>query len=530
MATSVRMIPPKIQLINGTDDAQPRKRKAAAYARVSTNNEEQLTSYESQRDYYTRYINERDDLEFAGLYADEGISGLSMKKRDGFNRMISDALEGKIDLILTKSISRFARNTVDCISTVRRLREKNVEVFFEKENIYTLDGRGELLLTVLASLAQSESASIAQNTSWGLRKRFADGKVTMPYSSFLGYEKGENGQPQIVESEAETVRLIYRLYMEGKTASAIARHLMNQGIPTPAGKTVWQPRTVESILSNEKYRGDAILQKRYTTDFLTKKMKVNTGQLPQYYVENSHPAIIDPQEFEAVQAEIERRKKLGRPGACNSALSTKMVCGDCGGFYGAKVWGSNTKYRKVIWRCNNKYRNAEKCATPHVLEEAVRQKFLEVFNSLLEYRTELVSACRQAQEALCDCTGIQPEIDALNLELEVTVGLARKSLQDSTMKELASEDTRKQTKAYLEKQHQLQSLIKELEEAQGERRRKATMLTHYIRNMEEQKTALTAFDERVWAATVQTVTVRRDGELVFRFKDGTEKAVQSDAQ
>ena len=352
----------------------------------------------------------------------------------------------------------------------------------------------------------------------------------MPYSSFLGFEKGENGQPQIVESEAETVRLIYRLYMEGKTASAIARSLMSRGIPTPAGKTVWQPRTVESILSNEKYRGDAILQKKYTTDFLTKKMKVNTGQLPQYYVENSHPAIIDPQEFEAVQAEIERRKKLGRPGACNSPLSTRLVCGDCGGYYGAKVWGSNTKYRKVIWRCNNKYRNEEKCATSHVLEETVRQKFLEVFNSLLEYRTELVSACRQAQEALCDCSGIQPEIDALNLELEVTVGLARKALQESTMKELASEDTRKQTKAYLEKQHQLQARIKELEEAQGERRRKATMLTHYIRNLEEQKTALTAFDERVWAATVQTVTIRRDGELVFRFKDGTEKAVQSDAQ
>lgn len=443
--------------------------------------------------------------------------------------MVSDALAGKIDMILTKSVSRFARNTVDCLSTVRKLREKNVEVFFEKENIYTMDGRGELLLTVLSSLAQSESQSISQNTSWGLRKRFADGKVTMPYGIFLGFEKGEDGSPQVVESEAETVRLIYRLFMEGKTASGIARTLMNDGILTPGGKTVWQPGTVESILTNEKYRGDAILQKTYTTDFLTKKSNVNTGQLPQYYVENSHPAIIDPREFEAVQAEIERRKKLGRPGTCNSPLSTRLVCGDCGGYYGAKVWGSNTKYRKVIWRCNNKYKNAEKCATPHVLEEGVRQKFLDVFNSLLEYRMELISACRQAQETLCDCTGIQPQIDALTLELEVIVGLARKSIQNSTMKELASEDTQKQTKAYLDKKQEIQARIKELEEQKGERRRKAAILTQYIRNLEEQKTALTAFDERVWSATVQTVTIQRDGELVFRFKDGTERTVQSDA-
>ncbi len=318
--------------------------------------------------------------------------------------------------------------------------------------------------------------------------------------------------------------------MEGKTASAIARHLMNLGIPTPGGKTVWQPNTVESILSNEKYRGDAILQKTFTTDFLTKKMKVNTGQLPQYYVENSHPAIIDPQEFEAVQAEIERRKKLGRPSACNSPLSTKMVCGDCGGFYGAKVWGSNTKYRKVIWRCNNKYKNAEKCSTEHVLEDEVKRKFLDVFNSLLEYRTELVSACHQAQELLCDCSGIQPEIDTLKLELEVTIGLVRKSLQESTMKDLASEDVQKKTATYLDKQRQLQAHINGLEELKQERGRKATMLGHYIRNLEAQKTTLTAFDDRVWAAMVQTVTILQDGGLLFSFKDGTERRVQSDAE
>ena len=525
MATSVRYIPASLQMHSSKSVQLNGKRRTAAYARVSTASEEQQTSYDAQVDYYTKYIDERPDWEFAGMYADEGISGLSLKKRDGFNSMVSDALAGRIDLIITKSVSRFARNTVDCLSIVRKLREKQVEVFFEKENIYTFDGKGELLLSILASLSQEEAKNISDNTKWGLRKRFADGKVVMPYAQFLGFEKGEDGLPRIVESEAKTVRMIYRLFMEGKTPSAIARYLINHGIATPGGKKVWQPTTVESILSNEKYRGDAILQKTFTADFLTKKMKVNNGELPQYYVENSHPAIIDPQEFEAVQIEMERRKKLGRPSACNSPLSTKLVCGDCGGFYGAKVWGSNTKYRKVIWQCNNKYKNEEKCSTPHVVEEEVKQKFLEVFNNLLEYRTELVSACRQAQEVLCDCSGIQPEIDKLKLELEVTTELTRKSIQESSMKDLASEEMQKQTAAYLEKQKQLKTRINELDEHKQERNRKATSIGHYIRNLEEQKTTLTAFDERVWAAVVQTVTIQQDGGLVFSFKDGTERKV-----
>ena len=184
--------------------------------------------------------------------------------------------------------------------------------------------------------------------TWGQRKRFADGKVSMPYKRFLGYEKGEDGTPKIVESEAEIVRLIYRLYMEGKTSSAIAKHLTASGIPSPGGKQKWQVATVNSILSNEKYKGDALLQKRFTVDFLTKTIKDNEGEVPQYYVQNSHPGIIAPDEFDTVQAEIERRKQLGRPAACQSPLSTKLVCGDCGGFYGSKVWGSNTKYRKMI--------------------------------------------------------------------------------------------------------------------------------------------------------------------------------------
>jgi len=213
----------------------------------------------------------------------------------------------------------------------------------------------------------------------------ADGKISLPYSQFLGYEKGEDGLPKIVESEAGIVRMIFRLFMEGKTPSAIAKHLESEGIPSPAGKKTWQVATVKSILTNEKYKGDALLQKHFTVDFLTKKRKSNEGEVPQYYVQNSNPAIIAPDEFDAVQAEIERRKGLGRPSGCNSPFSAKLVCGDCDGFFGSKVWGSNTRYRRVIWRCNEKYRGDKKCNTPHVpLDFVLFSKLVRLAYALYE--------------------------------------------------------------------------------------------------------------------------------------------------
>ena len=247
-------------------------------------------------DYYPQYIKANPDWQFVAVYTDEGISATNTKRRDGFNRMVQDALDGKIDLIVTKSVSRFARNTVDSLTTVRKLKEKGVEVYFQKENIYTLDSKGELLITIMSSLAQEESRSISENVTWGQRKRFADGKVTMPYRHFLGYRKGADGLPEIVPEEAKLVQRIYRLFLQGKTAHAIGKILTAEGIPTPAGKEKWQSSTIESILQNEKYRSDARLQKKFTVDFLQKKMKVNEGEVPQYYVENSHPAIIEQEE------------------------------------------------------------------------------------------------------------------------------------------------------------------------------------------------------------------------------------------
>ena len=235
------------------------RRKVAGYARVSADSEEQLTSYEAQVDYYTKFIRSNPDWEFVDVYTDEGISATNTRHRDGFNRMIADALAGRIDLIVTKSVSRFARNTVDSLTAVRKLKEHGTEVYFEKEGIYTFDSKGELLITIMSSLAQEESRSISENVTWGQRKRFADGKVSLPYKSFLGYCKGPDGLPEIVPKEAEIVRDIYKLFIQGKTVNWIATYLTAKGIPTPRGKEKWQTSTIESILTNEKYKGSAVL-------------------------------------------------------------------------------------------------------------------------------------------------------------------------------------------------------------------------------------------------------------------------------
>lgn len=521
-ARAVMVIPQTIKSLAVSPNGRTEKKRVAAYARVSTDSEEQLTSYEAQVDYYTKWIKERSDWEFVGIYTDEGISAVNTKKREGFNRMVADALAGKLDLIVTKSVSRFARNTVDSLSTVRKLKEKGVEVFFEKENIYTFDGKGELLITLMSSLAQEESRSISENVTWGQRKRFADGKVNMPYKRFLGYEKGEDGTPQIVESEAETVRMIYRLFMEGKTASAIAKHLVESAIPSPGGKKNWQVGTVDSILRNEKYKGDALLQKRFTVDFLTKTIKDNEGEVPQYYVQNSHSAIIVPDEFDAVQLEIERRKQLGRPAACNSPLSTKLVCGDCGGFYGSKVWSSNTKYRKVIWRCNNKYKGDAKCTTPHVTEEEIKNKFIEVFNSLMEYRGELVANCRLAQETLCDCSELDAELDEIHREIEVVSELSRKAIYENAHLPISQEDWYERNNGYLQRHKKATERASELQGLKRQRQSKNHTLESFIRNLESSAEVMDTFDERIWMVLVDQVIILPDSKVIFRFKDGTE--------
>ncbi len=496
------------------------KKRVAAYARVSTDTEEQLSSYEAQVDHYTKHIHSNPAWDFINVYADEGISATSTKKRNGFNKMIADALSGKIDLIITKSVSRFARNTVDTLTTVRQLKEKGVEVFFEKENIYTMDSKGELLITIMSSLAQEESRSISENVTWGHRKRFADGKLMLPYGRFLGYEKGEDGLPQIVEKEAVVVRLIYKLFLEGKTPTGIARHLTAEGILTPSGKDIWQSSTVENILKNEKFKGDALLQKTFTIDFLTKKKKANEGEIPQYYVENSHPAIIMPEVYDMVQQEFIKRKNVIGYKTGGSCFSGRIICGECGSFYGSKVWHSTSIYRRTIWQCNHKFKNDKKCQIPHLYEEDIKKSFVEVFNSLIKNKAEILQNYKAIIAALTDTSKLDNESAKLQSESKVVAEMLRKCVEENANTAIDQVEYNMRYRDLAEHQEAIKNKLIEINNKHQERNAKRENIDTFIQMLENSDTLLTEFDEELWNSTLDVVTIHSEHEIAFTFKDG----------
>lgn len=523
---NVRKIEARVDGHTPTTEDTVRKRRVAAYARVSTDSSEQLTSYASQVDFYTRYIKSNPDWEFVSVYTDEGISGTDTKKREGFTRMVEDALNGKIDLILTKSISRFARNTVDSLTTICRLKEKHVEVYFEKENIYTLDAKGEVMLTIMSSLAQEESRSISENVTWGIRKNMADGKITLAYKYFLGYEKGEDGLPKIVEEEAVIVREIYRLFLDDYTLRKIADTLTERGILTPRGKKVWSVTTVKSILTNEKYKGDALLQKTYTTDFLTKKVKKNEGEIPQYYIQDSHPAIIDPETFDLVQEEMTRRypdrHKLHRA----SPFSAKLVCGDCGGFYGRKVWHSNSRYKRSVWHCNRKYDQDSACNTPTLTEMEIKDAYLQAVRLIWKDKASFISRLEQRLIKLSHTSELERALEAAQNSYSKLINEQRLYMEENArvIQDQAEYDRRflgmeKEANAAGEKMHQLEQRILERSGQAGRLRRCLKVLEEYEGSVEE-------FEEDLWNTLVETATISQDKTLTFHFYDGTDIPVK----
>lgn len=498
VARNVTVIPATRNLHSNTAIGDQTLRRVAGYARVSTASEEQASSYDAQINYYKNYITSRSDWEFVHVYADRATSGLNTKKREHFNDMIDDAMAGKIDLIITKSVSRFARNTVDSLTTIRKLKDRGVEVYFEEQNIWTFDSKGELLITIMSSLAQEESRSISENVTWGKRKCFADGKVYMPYKRFLGYERGADGVPKVVPKQAEIVRHIYDLFMSGMTTFAVAKELTEEGIRTPAGKTNWAASTVESILTNEKYKGDAILQKRFTVDFLQKKMKVNEGEVPQYYVENSHEAIVSEELFDQVQEEMERRKKLGRRYRSGSLFSCRIVCGDCGDFYGPKVWNSNNKYRRVIWQCNSKFKGAHRCATPHLTEDAIKEKFIEAYNQLIPDREQLIEDCRVMQATLTDCTEIDKEIEQNMQEAEIVSGLVQRCVDENSQTPMDQDEYLARYNGMVNRYEAIKHKLAELQKKRAERLRRADAIGAFMFGLMERDNAVTTFTGGLW--------------------------------
>ena len=524
-AKNVIVIPATISQRTRKNTEARTRRRVAGYARVSTDSDEQFTSYEAQVDYYTQYIKNNPEWEFVKVYTDEGISGTNTKKREGFNQMVADAVSGKIDLIITKSVSRFARNTVDSLTTIRKLKEKGVEVFFEKENIWTFDSKGELLLTIMSSLAQEESRSISENITWGKRKQFADGKVCLPYKQFLGYRKGANGLPEIVPEEAEIILRIYSDFISGKAPSTIAKELTRDGILTPGGKTEWEKKVVLSILTNEKYKGAALLQKRYTVDFLQKKTKVNEGEVPQYYVENSHPAIIEPEEWDRVQIELARRKTSGKATISNSPFSTKVFCGDCGSRYTPITWHSNDKYRRLIWQCINKFHNPVKCTTTHLTAEQLEQKFLEMFAIYFADRKATIDTLRYVQKTLTDTDFIDDDIEACEREMDILTEMIRQTVMLNASATVSEEEYRRRYNDLTDRFRAEEEKLKRLTAERKKRDAESVAIGGMLFELTETPAPPIEFDEKLWNATVERLTVYEDEHLVFSLKDGTEITV-----
>ena len=375
------MVIPPIAEMQGESRIDMRPKRVAAYCRVSTDREEQEHSFETQKAMYTEMIMMKPTWQMAGIYADEGITGTVAKKRPGFMKMIEDCRKGKIDMIVTKSVSRFSRNNLDCLMYVRKLKQLGIPIIFEKEGINTIQVSSELLLTLFGALSQAESESISMNVKLGIRQSLKNGNVRFSYKTFLGYRKGADGQPEIVPEQADIVRRIYNDFLAGATYLEIAKRLTEENVPTMGGGNRWFSERIKSILKNEKYKGDALLQKTYITDPISKRVKKNNGELPMYYVENSHPAIIERRIFDRVQEEIARRagkKKVKQTGTKTElgrysgkyALTELLYCGECGTPYRRCTWSRDGK-KKIVWRCVSRLDYGKKyCKNSPSVEES----------------------------------------------------------------------------------------------------------------------------------------------------------------
>ncbi len=390
----------------------------AAYCRVSTEQEEQQNSYQVQIAYYTDLINRKKEWTLAGIFADEGISGTQAKKRPEFLKMIRLCKKQKIDLVITKSISRFARNTVDCLEYVRQLKDLGIGVIFEKENINTLTMTSEFMIALYGSFAQAESESISKNVSWGKQKAYAEGKVAFQYSKLLGYQKGADGKPEIVPDEAETVRLIYELFLDGLSFTRIKTTLESKGELTAMGNKIWSESNIKSILKNEKYVGDALLQKTFTADCITKKVVKNNGERPMYLVTNHHAPIIDRDTFNRVQQELARRsskrkisdKTTTEQGKYSSkyALSELLICGNCGTPYRRCTWTAGGK-KQIVWRCISRLEHGKKyCSeSPTIHEHKLHRAILQAVNEYLGCGDEIAKILKANIGSVLECKNQQ---------------------------------------------------------------------------------------------------------------------------
>ena len=485
-AAKVIIIPAKPEAT--AQETVKRQLRVAAYCRVSTDDEEQLTSYEAQQNYYTDKIMTNRDWTMAGIFADEGITGTSARKRPEFLRMIRMCKQKKIDIVLTKSISRFARNTVDCLNYIRALRALGIAVIFEKENINTLEADSEILITMLGAFAQSESESISANVRWGKRQAMREGKAIIQYDRLYAYEKGVDGNPRVIPEQAEVVRSIYNQYLTGASLRMIKERLESEQILNVAGNPQWTITAIRGILTNEKYCGDVLLQKTFISDYISRKVIRNTGQLPMYLLQNHHDGIVERKTFDAVQTEMARRnagkspsKKKAPTGltsyASKYALSERLVCGECGTLYRRCTWSKGAK-KRVVWRCVSRLDYGTKYChnSPTLDEEPLQRTILAAINSIMSKKDTLIRQITSAMEM---------EIAPVPGESMSLAGIEHRlgELNDQTRKLVAEAARSEDSAAYTSQLRAIMNEATELKEKRTfiqKRRRNDALAAHRI--------------------------------------------------
>ena len=528
---TVIFIPAKPEAVR----ASKRQLRVAAYCRVSTDDEEQLTSYEAQKNYYTDKIMTNKEWTMAGLFADEGITGTSARKRPEFLRMIRQCKQGKIDIVLTKSISRFARNTVDCLNYVRALKELGIAVIFEKENMNTLEVDSEILITMLGAFAQSESESISANVRWGIRQAMKEGKATIQYKYLYGYRKGEDGRPEIIPDQAEVVRKIYDLFLSGTPVRGIQEYLNTSAVPNINGEPKWARSAIDSILTNEKYCGDVLLQKTYIDDCINKKVKKNTGQLPMYLVQNHHEGIISRETFDAAQTELARRNAGKSPSKKNAptgrsrfsskyALSDRLYCGECGTRYQRCTWRNRDGSKRVVWRCVSRVDYGSKYChdSPTLDEEPLHRTILAAINSAVKDKDNIIYNLKSAMEKeLAPVAGQQLSLSEIDNQLEqLNTEFSKVLAEASECGDQAAYSDR--FRDIMQKQTALKSQRDEIQGMLAESGKAAAHIDQCREATEVIPAVITEWNEALIRQIVESVTVEIDSKLAVQMKSGAE--------
>ena len=529
---TVSVIEPQKSIL--VDKEKYHQKRVAAYCRVSTDSEEQLTSYQNQMRVYTEMIAANKEWEFAGLYADEGISGTRADKRPEFQRMIRDCQNGKIDYIITKSVSRFARNTVECLEYVRSLKAQGIGIFFEEQNIDTLKNESELYLVIYAGFAQSESESISKHITWTYRKKFEEGKVSFQYKNFLGYRKGADGQPEIVPEEAAIVERIYEMFLAGHPVKVIAQTLQAEKIEIPGKNLSFSKNMIMNILRNEKYCGDCILQKTVTVDCISKTRKVNQGEAPMYIVENNHPAIISREVFNRAQEELIRRQALRAKSDKTSitatgkyskyALTEVLQCAECGSRYRRVTWTAHGR-KKIVWRCISRLDYGTKHCKDSITveEEALHGAVVRVLNRFhAEDESTYLTLMKATIGEAIGINGGSEEIDLLTRRID-TLNKRMLDLVNETVaagKDVeSSEDEFKGISDQIEQLNRRIAAIQESIHKDGSRQARLEEIQSIIAKRGANETQ---YDDSIVRQMIECIKVHSDGRLTIIFGGGYE--------